>query len=71
MFQEESFTHGYHSGNMWLDRKSPNSRDKTEMAIASGLMFFSQILSALQDVTVISILERMTSLLNKFGETLG
>lgn len=41
------------------------------MAIASALVVSSQILSALQDVTVISILERMTSLLNKFGETLG
>jgi len=36
VFQEESFTHRYPSGNMWLDRKSPNSRGKTEMAIASG-----------------------------------
>lgn len=40
VFQEKSFTHRYHSRNMWLDRKSPNSRSKTEMAIASGLMFF-------------------------------
>lgn len=40
MLEEESFTHRYHSGNMWFDRKSLNSRGKTQMAIASGLMFF-------------------------------
>lgn len=40
------------------------------MAIAIGLKFFLPNLCILQDVTVIRIQKRKTSLLNKFGEIL-